>query len=212
MIYSVKTYIYIDLGTVLIAVIVLLFTVILGSAIALETIISFFVGPLKYILFVLAIIILLAEAAVIIVSPDLNHYQKVIGGITNAVCSGVTVGISFLFLQCIFMGFLENMGEGHPIWAVFAILSDLFVFVLCFGGLILVRAIPYACMTERFPILFFSCTNYLLSAIFFCVVQGLIIGYYKGVVELIFNDWPEFVDFIYFPFGYILLEKIGIHI
>lgn len=205
-----ELFIFLDLGTVLIAAIVLLIVAILGCATALDVIIGFFVGPLKYILLILAILIILFEALIIILNSDFNYFQRIIGGVTNAICSFITVGICFLFLLCIFIGFLQNVDEGHPIWAVFAIISDLIVFILCFVGLIFVRAIPNACITKQFPILFFEISNCFLSVIFFCIVQGLIIGYYEGTVELIFKDWPQIIDCLCYPFGDMLLKSINV--
>lgn len=205
-----ELYIFFDSGIVLIGVIVLLLIAILGCATALDVIITFFVGPLKYILLLLAILVILYEAYIVISNSEFNYFQRIIGGVTNAICSFITVGISFLFLLCIFIGFLQNVDEGHPIVAVFAIISDLIVFILCFVGLIFVRGIPYACITDKFPILFFEISNYILSVIFFCIVQGLIIGFYKGTMELIFKDWPQIIDCLCYPFGEIILKSIHI--
>lgn len=205
-----ELFIFFDTGMVLIVAIVLLIVALLGCATALDVIIGFFVGPLKYILLLLAILIILYEAFIVIADSDFNYFQRIIGGVTNAICSFITVGIFFLFLLCIFIGFLQNADEGHPIWAIFAIISDLIVFILCFFGLVFVRSIPYACITKQFPILFFEISNCFLSVIFFCIVQGLIIGYYEETIELIFKDWPQIIDFLCYPFGDMLLKSINV--
>ena len=203
-----KQYIFYDIGIVLLTVVILLFMAIIGSVAALDKIINFFIEPLKYILLIVALIIAIVETIIVAVDCELNYFQRIIGSAINAICSTATVGISFIFLLCIFIGFLQNVEKGHPIIAFFAIVSDLVVFVLCFLCLVLVRFLPYTCITDRFPILFFVIVNIILSVLFFCILQSLCIGYYKSTIELIFKDYPWIIRCLCYPLGDTLLKMV----
>lgn len=190
--------IFFDLG---ILVIIALFAF-LGGAMMLENIVAFLFGPIKFIIIILFVISLAASVLTSLSSDSQSGtVSKCIGIICNVVSSIIRDGINIVFFLCILLGFLQNMSAGgvfHTLWALFAIVGDLLVFLLFFS---LSLTLPAALdsFTDRIPMFLLGIINLIWALFHLFIIQCILTGFYHSSVEQLFSGYSDVSDFILSP-------------
>lgn len=193
---------------------VLILFSLVGGAFALEKVVAFLLGPMKWIAIVVCILSAIGYIGFSLYSEEYKQRRigsRVISCLCNSVGSVLRNGINAIMIICILAGFLQRMDRGglvHTLFGLLAFLGDglICLLLLCGSGVIDYFAINTQEMATIPPVLISIC-HLMISLFYLFLVQGIVFTYYKSTAELLFLNHPQIGELIVKPW---ILVLIGI--
>lgn len=174
----------------------------LGSAFALEKVVSFLLGPAKWVAIVLLVLVAIGYICVSLFSDTGGSFiSKVAGCIFNSISNVIRNGLNVVFMLCVLVGFLQNMDHGglfHVLWGLFALLGDSLVLMLFLCASMFIDGYAVT-LSDKIPVALEGFLNFAISLIYCFFVQCILKKFYSGTVEALFAQSTELSKFILMP-------------
>lgn len=150
--------------------------------------------PLTIILVIIHIVLLVINIISNCSENDEKTIIKIPGNIFYGLGEIIRSFISITFFLCVCKGFLINFSESdglfETVFAFIIVLSDLLVAALIFITSFGITTLSNNIISEDDNFIFGGILNFILSILFFILIQALICNFYSEVTDILFKNVP----------------------